>query len=127
MKKRFLYGVNKTVLMNGLIKVQLWTDGQFFELIKILQITSQRLASRYKKMLTEHFDYLPIDVLFMKQSYPMETSYFTRVGLEKCRWVAYMLISTGSVGLPHPPIPRNHEPDDDIILENRNRYFNDLM
>ena len=55
-----------------------WTDGQFFDFtpMKILQITSQRLTWNYEKMVADHFDCLPIEVLFTEQSYPRETSFF---------------------------------------------------
>ena len=49
-----------------------WTDGQFFDFtpMKILQITSQRLTWSYEKMVADHFDCLPIELLFTEQSYP---------------------------------------------------------
>ena len=34
-----------------------------------------------------------------------------------------MLISSGSGWLPHPIPPSNHGPDDDVILDNHNRYI----
>ena len=51
-----------------------------FTPIEMLQITSKRLTSRYEKMLTEYFDYLPMEESFTGQSYPRE-NHFPQVWL----------------------------------------------
>ena len=77
-------------------------------------------------MVAKHLDYLPIEVLFTEQSYPRETSFFP-IGARNMQ-IGYLLANfTRLFGAATSPSPSNHGPDDDIILNNHNRYLNDWI
>ena len=100
----FLYGLNKTVH-------HWWTDGQFWilHLYKCFESPLRDLLRSIKIFYRALWSPSNRNIIYGTEL-PRGDFIFPLVGLEICRWVAYILISPVSVGLPHP-FPSNHGHD----------------